>query len=173
MTTGNGFRIRVFGHPLHPMLVHLPLGLLFVSVLWDALGWIRGEALWSALSFWCITVGLVTALPAAAAGLTEIGGLDERAMQICIRHISLVLTAILLFGASVVMRGGGTALPPPAAVCFSVLGAAVLAAGGWYGGELVYGSGGRKGSILEVGSAEKQQGSKQAAAGDATTREHR
>ena len=139
MSTDKSFRIRIFGHPLHPMLVHFPLGLLFISVLWDILALAYGDTLWAGLSFWCMVAGLATALPAAAAGLLDIRDLDERAMQICIRHISLVLTAILLFGASVAMRDAGAVLPSVAAMCFSVLGAAVLGVGGWYGGELVYG----------------------------------
>jgi uncharacterized membrane protein len=58
-------------HPIHPMLVPLPIGLL-VSALGTDIGyWITGDAFWARASLWLVGTGLLTGLAAAAAGLTD------------------------------------------------------------------------------------------------------
>jgi uncharacterized membrane protein len=66
-----GKGLRVFGHPLHAALSHTPMGLLTTSLLWDAVGIWRGEALWWSISFWVIAAGLAGAAAAAMAGLVD------------------------------------------------------------------------------------------------------
>ena len=57
----------MLGHPLHAVLSDFPLALLGTSLLWDIIGILRGEALWWAISYWNIALGLgILATPAAA-----------------------------------------------------------------------------------------------------------
>ena len=52
---------RLFGHPSHPMMNHVPIGTWLVSVPFDVLGLWSGSPLWWAVSFWSIVAGPVAA----------------------------------------------------------------------------------------------------------------
>ena len=141
--------LRVFGHPLHAILSDFPLALLGTSLLWDVIGVWRGEAVWWAISFWCITLGLVTAMLAAFAGAVDYAIIPQEspALGTALRHMLLMLTAVGPYLISVLLRG--SAQPPAgktlaAALTLEAVGMLFLSIGGWYGGHLVfhYGIGG-------------------------------
>jgi len=136
-------RARIAGHPLHPALVHFPVGLWLAAVLWDGVGWWRpGEGLWPQMSYWCIALGLAAALPAVATGFLEFFALasDDPSIGAATAHMMAMGVAAMLFGASWVLRAkAGAAVPPGAwTLALDLAGAAALAAGGWLGGTLVY-----------------------------------
>src|SRR5437667_9812970 len=60
------------GHPLHPALVHVPLGSFTAALLFDVLSrvGVGGNAMVQT-SFYCIAVGVIVALLAAPAGLAD------------------------------------------------------------------------------------------------------
>ena len=66
--------LRLFGHPVHPMLVHLPMGLLITAPLWDLLCFVRpsGAGTWSAVGGWTVVVGCLGGL--AARGSRGVAG---------------------------------------------------------------------------------------------------
>ena len=135
--------LRVFGHPLHAMLSDFPLVLLGTSLVWDALGIWRGEAVWWAISFWNIALGLSAALVAAMAGAVDYTTIkqDEPASKLATLHMMLMLLAVSLYGASLLLRGGPA--PPVGAsraggLILESLGLLLLMAGGWCGGHLVF-----------------------------------
>ena len=64
-------RIKVLGHPLHPMLIVLPLGLLSMAVIFDILQLLTRNNTLSIAAYWNIAAGVVTGLLAAAAGLRD------------------------------------------------------------------------------------------------------
>src|SRR5438067_5746111 len=64
-------KVKVFGHPIHPMLIVFPLGLLATSLIFDIVHWITGNAFFSVVSFWMITAGVIGALLAAIFGLID------------------------------------------------------------------------------------------------------
>jgi len=132
-------RARIAGHPLHPALAHFPVALWLAAVLWDAIGWWRvGEPLWGQMSYWCLALGLVAALPTAATGLIELLSLapGEPAIATATAHMLVMLTATGLFGASWLVRATDGAVGW--AIALEVVGAAVVFVGGWLGGTLVY-----------------------------------
>ena len=138
-----GKGLRVLGHPLHAVLSDFPLALLGTSLLWDAVGLWRGEAVWWAISFWTIAAGLAAALLAALAGAVDYAAIrqDSPALGTATRHMLLMLTAVTPYLASLLVRGGARA--PAGRSLFAVLGlevlgVALLAIGGWYGGHLVF-----------------------------------
>ena len=55
-------RVRLLGHPLHPMLIVFPLGLLGMAPIFDLIGLIRHETRWSEVAFWLIGAGIITGL---------------------------------------------------------------------------------------------------------------
>lgn len=64
-------RIKVAGHPLHPMLIVFPLGLLATAVAFDVAALVSGDAGWFNISFWLIAAGILGGLLAALPGLVD------------------------------------------------------------------------------------------------------
>src|SRR4051812_50049267 len=62
-------RVKVLGHPVHPMLVVLPLGLFIGAVVFDAIYLWRGSATVATVGYWNIAGGIVGGLLAAGFGL--------------------------------------------------------------------------------------------------------
>ena len=136
-------RARVAGHPLHPALVHFPVGLWLSAVLWDLVGWWQAsDPLWWQLSYWCLALGLASALPTVVTGLIEFLAIPpgEPAMDTATAHMMAMLGATFIFAASWFLRAKAEAAGNPTmwALLLSFAGAAVLVVGGWLGGTLVY-----------------------------------
>jgi len=125
------------------MLSDFPVALLGTAPLWDALGLLRGEPIWWALSFWGIALGLATAALAAVAGLVDYAAIPESdpAVGPATRHLLAMSGAVGLYLMSLVLRGGPGGPTDPtliAILALESLGLVLLFAGGWYGGELVF-----------------------------------
>ena len=59
-------------HPIHPMLVPIPIGAFFIALLGDVLHMLRPEdPFWYDLSYTCIGIGLLFALTAAVFGAID------------------------------------------------------------------------------------------------------
>src|ERR1044071_3438031 len=82
--------LRVFGHPLHAALSHLPMGLLGTAPLWDAVGVWRGEAVWWAISYWGVAAGLASTCVAACAGAVDYAAIEEVDPALAARRGGLV-----------------------------------------------------------------------------------
>jgi uncharacterized membrane protein len=61
-------KAKVMGHPVHPILVPFPLGLLTTSVIFDVIHLFTGGARWAEISFWMIAAGVIGGLLAAVFG---------------------------------------------------------------------------------------------------------
>jgi uncharacterized membrane protein len=130
----------MFAHPIHPAVVHFPLGLLLSATLADLAGL---SGIWSDPRFAALLMaaGLLGGLAAMAAGLYDFARLDEGIVPHALRHMAAVGTAWLGYAAALYLRRDaliGAAETPAASVAFSVASAALLGLGGWLGGELVY-----------------------------------
>lgn len=135
--------MRIWAVPLHPMLVHFPVALLSVSLLWDGVALWTGVPLWWALAFWTLVVGLVASLPAVATGLADYAQLspDTPAESTATRHLLFTGTAVTAFLGSLLVRGGPEALGGArlaGALACSGVGLVLLAVGGHLGALLVY-----------------------------------
>lgn len=87
------------GHPLHPVLVQVPVGAWTSAAILDAVPGGRPAA--SLL----IGVGLAGAVPAAASGVTDWSQQDTQQQRTGLAHAMGNLMAIGLYGASLVARG--------------------------------------------------------------------
>jgi uncharacterized membrane protein len=67
---------RIAKHPIHPMLVVVPLGLWVAALVFDAIAALSGNSLWRALAFWNIVGGIIGALVAAVPGFVDYRGLQ-------------------------------------------------------------------------------------------------
>lgn len=136
-------RASIAGHPVHPALVHFPVALWSVTLAWDLLGLWTGAGVWWQTGFWCLVAGTIMAVPAAIAGAMDFAALEERhpAEGAALRHMLLMGSAFTAYVGAVIVRAGPQ-VPEGwrvyAALSLSTAGLALLAAGGWYGGRLVY-----------------------------------
>jgi uncharacterized membrane protein len=132
-------RAKVFGHPIHQMLIVLPLGLLTGVVLFDVLHLIGvGDDL-GRVSYALIPAGVLTGLLAAVFGLidfTKIPG-GTRAKRVGALHGIGNVIVVLLFAGSWLLRGEGASDAPLAAYVLSFAAGGLAMITGWLGGELV------------------------------------
>ncbi len=133
-------KAKLFGHPIHQMLIVFPLGLLATAVIFDIVWLIRDMPGWAAASYHMIAVGVVTGLLAAVFGLLDwlaIPG-GTRAKRIGTLHGLGNVVVVVLFAASFWLRYVGDPLVPgTAAIVLGILGALLALVTGWLGGELV------------------------------------
>lgn len=125
-------------HPIHPMLVSLPIGLWIFSFVCDltfVLG--QGVSLWATLGFWTMIGGLAGALLAAIPGVIDMLSLRGQPKKIALAHMGLNLTVVALYAVNLWMRLGGTAIAG-LPLALSVAAIALLAVSGWLGGQMVY-----------------------------------
>ena len=132
-------RAKLFGHPIHQMLIVFPLGLLAMAVIFDLFAIGLANAYWSEVAFWMMAAGIVTALLAAPFGAIDWWAIPSgtRAKRIGALHGGGNLVVVVLFAVSWLMRRDAPGTPAQLALLLS-FGGAVLALGtGWLGGELV------------------------------------
>ncbi len=133
--------MRLASHPLHPALVHLPIGLWVVVPVWDLIGYWQGEPFWWGFSFYCLACGLVVALPAMVTGFADyIAIKKESTQQVATLHLILMVSATALMLVGLILRDGKTSHWHVSLNDFLITtaGVIVLIIGGWYGGSLVY-----------------------------------
>lgn len=65
------FEGRLFGHPVHPMLVHFPTALFTISFLFDVLGLYMDDIRFIFASFYCIAIGLFFGIIAGIFGIID------------------------------------------------------------------------------------------------------
>lgn len=134
---------RLFGHPIHPLLVHFPIALWSISLVWDGIGIVLGAPVWWAISFWSLCGGTAMALPAGIAGLLDYAALAQGspAEKVAIRHMMTMAAAGTMWLLSLIIRGGPS-VPSggrlAAALACSAAGLLLTMYGGWLGGALVY-----------------------------------
>jgi uncharacterized membrane protein len=128
------------GHPLHPAIVHFPLGLLFSATIADV-AWLAGLTGDVHVGAIMMAGGLVGGLVAMAAGMIDFTKLEEAVIPYALQHMGAVGLAWLGYATALYLRRdiltGGSELGT-ASIAISLISALVLAAGGWLGGRLVY-----------------------------------
>ena len=131
-------KVKSMGHPMHPMLVEFPLGLLITSVIFDIVHLITGNGYWSEIAFWMIAAGLIGGLLAAAVGTIDWFAIPSgtRAKSVGLWHGGGNLVILALFIVSWLFRLHAPGSPSVIAYILSFLGAASLGVTGWLGGEL-------------------------------------
>lgn len=131
------------GHPLHPILVALPVALWPLALFFDLLTrlGIGGNPLVRA-SFLAILLGILAAVPAAIAGIVDWSGVKQKnpAWRVGMFHLILNVTASILTLVSLILRVGSLdagevgSLPLLLMVAVTLL----VAVSGYLGGRMVY-----------------------------------
>jgi uncharacterized membrane protein len=131
---------RSLGHPIHPMLIVFPLGLLPVASIFDIVFLYTHNGHWADISFWLIAAGVIGGLLAAVFGLIDWIGIPSgtRAKSIGLVHGLTNVVLVVLFLVSWVMRRPNPAAPEMLAIILGFVAVGLSFLSGWLGGELVY-----------------------------------
>ena len=132
-------KVKLLGHPIHPMLVVFPLGLFITSLFFDLIALLTSETSLALASFYMIGAGAIGGLLAALFGLIDWLAIPvrTRAKAIGLWHGlgNAVVTGFFIL--SWFLRRDAPAAPEAAALILSLLGVALGAITAWLGGELV------------------------------------
>lgn len=134
-------RVKLLGHPVHPMLIVFPLGLLATAVVFDILYLIFGNPLFPTVSFYMIAAGVIGGLLAAIFGFIDWSGLpaNSRARRIGLWHgLGNFVIVLLFIGSWLLRRDNVDFVPDSLALILSFVGAISALVTAWIGGELVY-----------------------------------
>lgn len=132
-------KVKLFGHPVHQMLVVFPLGLLAGSVIFDLMHFSRAGGTASSVAYALIGAGLVAGLLAAPFGLIDWVSLPQgsRAKRVGAVHGLGNVVVLLLFALSFWGRSDQVSQPPTIAFVLSFAGAGLSLVTAWLGGEMV------------------------------------
>lgn len=137
---GSGTVAAIGRHPLHPMLVPLPIGFLVGALLSDIAYASTEDAFWARASFWLLVGGIATGVVAGLLGLIDLLGIQRaRNLRIGWLHGLGNILAILVAIANVALRWTDAAAPIWGTGLFlSAIITVILLVTGWLGGELSY-----------------------------------
>lgn len=123
-------------HPIHPMLVPIPIGLWLFSFFCDLVHRFGGTSPnWEIVAWYTMIGGIVGALIAALPGLVDLLSLPAHVKRTGVMHMALNLTIVALFVINAWMRRDGVS---DAAILLSLVAIALLGVSGWLGGKMVY-----------------------------------
>lgn len=127
------------GHPFHPMIIPLPIGLWIFSLVSDLIyKFGLGGAVWNDVAFYTLAGGIVGALIAAIPGFIDSFGIQNpKTRLIVIWHMTINLLAVALYCVNFWLRlhrAPSDNLP----IILSIIGVGMIVISGWLGGELVY-----------------------------------
>jgi uncharacterized membrane protein len=128
----------IAGHPIHPMLVPIPIGLWifsFVCDLFHAGG--SANPAWTTVALYCMGGGIVGALLAALPGLIDLLSLPAGPRSTAIKHMAINLTVVALYVINFWMRLQAPGSPGKL-VWLSLIAIGLLVISGWLGGKMVY-----------------------------------
>jgi nitrite reductase/ring-hydroxylating ferredoxin subunit len=124
------------GHPVHPLLIVLPMGSWISAVMLD---WLPGDS--DTAADVLLGTGLVTAVPTVATGYADWADTEpasDTVRRIGIVHAACNGTAAGLFAASLAARAGGAR---GQGKLLALAGLGAIGAGGYLGGHLTYAEG--------------------------------
>src|SRR5213595_1976358 len=140
----NFLKGKWLGHPLHPILVHVPMAMWPGALIFDLLSkWQIGGNAMVRLSFYAIVFGLLASLLAVPTGLVDWTGIkkEKPAWKIGLYHMSLNLITTLLFALNLALRWQTfreVSKVDRIPLLLSVVGTLILIGSAYLGGRMVY-----------------------------------
>jgi uncharacterized membrane protein len=139
---------KPLGHPLHPLLVHLPTALWPTALVFDVISFARkdGDISLTLTSWWCLLVGLVAAAAAVPAGIADWTTIHRKrpAWKIGLLHAGLNTAVMGLVVANFILRcirGPAEPSVTVAQLTLSIISVLLLLPSGYLGGLMVYDQG--------------------------------
>jgi uncharacterized membrane protein len=131
--------VTIAGHPIHPMLVPLPIGLFVAALICDIVYVADGSPGWAFAARWLLGGGLAGALLAALAGFADFAGNSRiRAFRDAWLHLFANLALVLIEGVNLILRLPDPRVAGSIGIILSAAAALVMLFSGWKGGELVF-----------------------------------
>ena len=126
------------GHPIHPMLVTLPIGFFVGALVCDIILGFTHNPFWPSVSVVLIGFGVIGALLAALFGFIDYATapMSAEAKSTATRHMVLNLLAVVIFIVAFWLRWSDNV--SSVGIVLTVIGVLVLAVSGWLGGHLAY-----------------------------------
>jgi uncharacterized membrane protein len=131
---------QIAKHPIHPMLVPVPIACFVGTLLSDLAYWRTAEITWADFSAWLVTVGVIVGYVAAIAGAIDfIGNRLVRAQPPAWPHVigNIVVLVLATVNMLVHTRDAWTSVVPTGLI-LSALVVAILLFTGWMGWSMVY-----------------------------------
>ena len=132
-------KAKILGHPIHPMLIVLPLGLFIMAVVADAIYLTTGRLAFTMVAYYNIAAGIITGLLAAVFGVVDWLAIPKgtRAKTVGLYHGAGNVVVVLLFAISWWLRRENGGSPELTSFALAAVGLLLGAVTGWLGGELV------------------------------------
>jgi uncharacterized membrane protein/nitrite reductase/ring-hydroxylating ferredoxin subunit len=133
-------------HPIHPMLVHFPIGFFILSLLFDLATLLFPDTSYLLrTSFYAMLFGVITALLAAVPGFVDYTDIrsDHPGKRTATAHMILNLLVVAAYGINLGLRSASLGDPKISIgpLILSLIGVGLLSASGYLGGKLVYDEG--------------------------------
>ena len=130
----------IAGHPIHPMLIPFPIAFFVATFACDVAYWVTGHPGWFEPTLWLLGAGVIMALLAAVAGLTDLlGDARIRALSTAWWHAGgNVLVVIIEIVNFFIRYESGSAAVLPTGIILSAAVVCILLFTGWKGWEMVY-----------------------------------
>ncbi len=137
-------KFAIAGHPLHPALVAVPIGLFGWTLLADIIYLASGrDHMWYDIAFWTGIAAIVSALVAALPGFGDYFtmAINSRARGMATAHMLFNLTTVALYFVAMLLMLDDNAVDKGAfsvVLILHAMGFGILGLSGWLGGEMVY-----------------------------------
>ncbi len=137
-------RFAIEGHPIHPMLVPLAIGLFVWTLIADFVYLATDkDQTWYDISFWTGIGATFMGLMAAVPGFADYFSMAvySKARGIATAHMIINLTTVGIFVAAAILMaddGAVTGQRLTAVLALHAVGVIILAISGWLGGEMVF-----------------------------------
>ena len=129
---------KIGSHPIHPMLIPFPIVCFIGALVTDIVFLNNNDAGWATASKYLLGVGIVMALLAAVAGLTDFFG-DKRIQgSDAIKHMLANVTAVVLEIVNFFIRLNNDSAIRGTGIILSAIVVLILLYSGWKGGDLVF-----------------------------------
>ena len=132
----------LYGHPIHPILVTIPIGAWVSSLVFDVAARTTDRpAAFATGSNWLIGIGILGAVAAAIFGAIDFTTLDKgtRAHTTGLTHLAINSVVLVLYVVNYLLRRSqGYDDVSAGAIVLSVIALAMLGVSGWLGGKLSY-----------------------------------
>jgi uncharacterized membrane protein len=133
-------KAKLLGHPIHQMVIVLPLGLLIAAWIADLAYYLCSVSVLAEVAYWNTIGGIATGLFAAIFGFIDWIAipLNTRAKRIGAWHAGFNVGVLLLFAGSLMFKNAAPGhVPSGLSFLCATLGLILGSVSGWLGGELV------------------------------------
>ena len=132
--------VSIAGHPLHVMLVPIPIVCFVATLITDIVYSQTAKMLWTDMSAWLLVVGVIVTILAALAGLIDFFS-DRRIRQLRAAWIhalgNIAVLILSIFNVLIHTRDAYTSVVPTGLILSAVV-VLILLVTGWNGWTMVY-----------------------------------